>query len=132
MAGACRGGACGHRQCPRSGCKGQPPAARSQGAIARCEAARGSPAALQAAAGRSSARARRPRPPARCRPRAATLVARAAVFADGVQHRCLQRAAATVTHRGQEERSRSVEVTTGPTISWLEITTHGDALIRRN
>ncbi|RRT35073.1 hypothetical protein B296_00028533, partial [Ensete ventricosum] len=54
MAGTCRGDACGHRQCPRSGRKGQPPAARSQGAITRCEAARGSPVALQVVAGRSS------------------------------------------------------------------------------
>ncbi|RRT39649.1 hypothetical protein B296_00023281 [Ensete ventricosum] len=31
-----------------------------------------------------------------------------------------------------ERRSRSVEVTAGPTMPWREITTHGDATIRQN
>ncbi|RWW06924.1 hypothetical protein GW17_00029710 [Ensete ventricosum] len=31
-----------------------------------------------------------------------------------------------------ERRSGSVEVTEGPTMSWREITTHGDAMIRQN
>ncbi|RWV82967.1 hypothetical protein GW17_00055490, partial [Ensete ventricosum] len=85
-------GACGRRQRPQLGHKGQPPAARPEWAAARCEARKGNPMAKATACKgdrscRGSARARWHRPPARCRPRAA-----APAHADSVQRRRLQRA----------------------------------------
>ncbi|RWV94793.1 hypothetical protein GW17_00042634 [Ensete ventricosum] len=70
MADACRGDACGRRQCPRLGRRGRLPAARPQGAAPR-------PGLLPA---RRSAR--RHRPPVRCCPRAATLAVGAVAHAD--------------------------------------------------
>ncbi|RWV89217.1 hypothetical protein GW17_00048641, partial [Ensete ventricosum] len=85
--------------CPQPGRKGQPPAARPQGAAARCKAIRGNLAARAAACKgnrsyRGNARARRHRLPARYRLRAAAPATGATAHVDGVQRRCLRRALA--------------------------------------
>ncbi|RZR75458.1 hypothetical protein BHM03_00058228 [Ensete ventricosum] len=73
------GGAYGRRQHRRPGRRWQLPPARSQGAAPQP----GLPP-IRAAASRGSARTRRHRPLARCRPRAAAHAARAAAHANAV------------------------------------------------